>query len=146
MTRGVLANSCRSRQDMSSDVSAPAALHIMVPNCDMWHLFGSHPKWYFDYCGYHNEAQTLYRHWPTRLCKRIWIPHTCKSTRNAHFGYGIHHCFSHLKNKSVKLQAAPQDKTKVSVACAGQCWKALLQAAVELEGSQEEMEPVNIKI
>lgn len=48
MTRGVLANSCRSRQDLSSDVSAPAALHIMVPNCDMWHLFGSHPKWYFD--------------------------------------------------------------------------------------------------
>lgn len=54
----------------------------------------------------------------------------------------------HLKNNSIKLQAAPQDKSKVSVGCAGcvgQCWNALLEAVVEVEGGQEEMEPVNIK-
>lgn len=64
MTRDVLTNSSRSRQDINSGVSAPATLHIMIPNCDTCCLFGSHPKRYSDYCGYHYEAQTLYRHWP----------------------------------------------------------------------------------
>lgn len=137
MTRGVLANSCRSRQDMNSDVSAPAALHIPTPNCWITPKKGILTA---DYC----QAQTLCRHWPIRLCKGIWIS-LCKSTMTAHFEYRIHPCFSHLKNNSIKLQAAPQDKTKVSVGCAGRCWNALLWAVVEVEGSQEEMGSVNIK-